>query len=188
MAADVRQRMVEGAIQLLATQGLQGASFGNLLELTGAPRGSIYHHFPGGKAELVDAAIDLAGARAVAALEDARGEPAVRIAERFVGLWRRLLEHTGYSVGCSVLGTVVTADAEATLDRAAGVFRAWRATLAGLLVAGGVPAGPADRLALLLIASCEGAVVLSRAERSSEPLDTVGTEVLARIEAAATAR
>ena len=49
MAKEVRSRMVEGAVRLLARQGLQATSFSEVLELTGAPRGSVYHHFPGGK-------------------------------------------------------------------------------------------------------------------------------------------
>ena len=65
MGSDTRRKMVIGAAQLLAERGLQDTSFSQVLELTGAPRGSIYHHFPGGKDELVAAAIDLAGAHAV---------------------------------------------------------------------------------------------------------------------------
>jgi TetR/AcrR family transcriptional repressor of lmrAB and yxaGH operons len=61
MAGEVRARMVDGAIALLASRGLEGTSFSEVLELTGAPRGSIYHHFPGGTAELVSAAVDGAG-------------------------------------------------------------------------------------------------------------------------------
>ena len=57
MAKDVRERMVAGASQLLATKGLQATSFGEVIELTDTPRGSIYHHFPGGKDELVLAAL-----------------------------------------------------------------------------------------------------------------------------------
>ncbi|HAM27085.1 MAG TPA: TetR/AcrR family transcriptional regulator, partial [Microbacteriaceae bacterium] len=46
--------MAEGAALLLAKHGLQGTSFSEVLELTGAPRGSVYHHFPNGKNQLID--------------------------------------------------------------------------------------------------------------------------------------
>jgi len=39
-----------------------GTSFSEVLEATGAPRGSVYHHFPGGKDQLVKAALDWAAA------------------------------------------------------------------------------------------------------------------------------
>ena len=52
MARDSKEQMIEGAIQLLATKGLQATSFSEVLALTGAPRGSIYHHFPKGKNEM----------------------------------------------------------------------------------------------------------------------------------------
>ena len=76
LAADVRDRMIEGAIRLLAQQGLDATSFADVLALTGAPRGSVYHHFPEGKAQLVCAAIDRAGAHALRALEGKQGASA----------------------------------------------------------------------------------------------------------------
>ena len=51
---NVRQEMVSGAISLLAEKGVQGTSFAVVTEATKTPRGSIYHHFPGGKNELIE--------------------------------------------------------------------------------------------------------------------------------------
>jgi len=70
---EVRARMVAGAVRLLATRGLEGTSFAEVLTLTDAPRGSVYHHFPGGKSELVHAGLDLAASRALDAMADSRG-------------------------------------------------------------------------------------------------------------------
>ena len=63
MGNETRATMIEGAIQLLATKGVHGASLLKVLEHTGAPRGSVYHHFPGGKEDLILAALDLTGQR-----------------------------------------------------------------------------------------------------------------------------
>ena len=57
MPSDARQKMIEGAVTLLALRGLEGTAFRDVLERSGAPRGSIYHHFPNGKDQLVEAAI-----------------------------------------------------------------------------------------------------------------------------------
>src|ERR1700728_5332787 len=84
----VRTRMVEGAVRLLATKGVEGTSFAEVLEASGSPRGSVYHHFPGGKPELLHAALDLASERGLAAMEASRGEPTAVVIERFLALWR----------------------------------------------------------------------------------------------------
>src|SRR4051812_16603416 len=103
MAGDTRRRMVEGAARLLAQRGLQETSFSEVLELTGAPRGSIYHHFPGGKDELVASAVDLAGAHAVDLIGRAAGSSASDITRHFLGMWREILIRTDFTAGCSVL-------------------------------------------------------------------------------------
>src|SRR5580700_8419587 len=79
----VRSRMVEGAVRLLATKGVEGTSFAEVLAATGSPRGSVYHHFPGGKPELLHAALDLASDRGLAFMDATRGQPAVTVVERF---------------------------------------------------------------------------------------------------------
>src|ERR1700722_4984546 len=86
----VRSRMVEGAVRLLATKGVEGTSFAEVLEATDSPRGSVYHHFPRGKPELLHAALDLASERGGAAVGASRGQPSEVVVERFLALWRRL--------------------------------------------------------------------------------------------------
>src|SRR5258706_10115155 len=83
---DVRARMIEGAIRVLAQHGLQSTSFAEVLGLTGAHRGSIYHHFPEGKDQRIAAAVDLAGAHAVTALDDKVGASAEEITPFFPGV------------------------------------------------------------------------------------------------------
>src|SRR5258708_26004728 len=73
---NVCDRLIDGAIRLVAQRGLQATSFAEVLELTGAPRGSVYHHFPGGKDQLVGAAVDRAGARALQTLDRKQGASA----------------------------------------------------------------------------------------------------------------
>src|ERR1700761_5856097 len=86
--SSVKQRMIERTAVLLAKKGLQGASFSQILEESGAPRGSLYHHFPGGKDELVLEAIGLAQDQAMAVLEKLKGQPADQVATAFLELWR----------------------------------------------------------------------------------------------------
>lgn len=178
---EVRARMVVGAVRLLAANGLEGTSFAEVLAATGGSRGSTYHHFPGGKTELIDAALDLAGAHATAALEAVRGEPAGVVVAEFLGLWRHLLEATELRSGCAVLAVTVAADEPGLLDHAGRIFGDWRARLASLLVEGGLEPTRAPALAALTIAATEGAVALARAERSWEPFDLVESFLLAEV-------
>ena len=121
----VRERMVAGTVRLLATKGVEGTSFAEVLAATGSPRGSVYYHFPGGKPELLHAALDLAGERGLAVMEATRGEPAVAVVERFLSLWRQLLEYSNLTAGCAVVAVTVAAGDDGLLDHAGAVFRAW---------------------------------------------------------------
>lgn len=180
MPESTKDRMIDGARLLLAEKGLQETSFSEVLARTGAPRGSIYHHFPEGKDQLVALAVERAGAGALAAMEEMAGRPAAEVVARFVGLWRAVLERTGFRMGCSVLAVTVATDDAALLDAAAAVFRAWRAQIARLLADGGYPESTAETFAATLIAATEGAVAIARAERTMEAFDLVAADLEAR--------
>jgi TetR/AcrR family transcriptional repressor of lmrAB and yxaGH operons len=64
LPSDSRRKMIESAVTLLALHGLAGTAFRGVVERSGAPRGSIYHHFPNGKDQLLEAAIEVGGATA----------------------------------------------------------------------------------------------------------------------------
>jgi AcrR family transcriptional regulator len=186
MARSVRDQMVDSAVILLAKNGLDGTSFTEVLTASGAPRGSIYHHFPGGKDELIAAAVEVAGARAMALLSSFSGRGPVEIVDGFFAMWRAVLDRSQFSAGCSVLAVTVagslgsSAESDALLRAAGRVFRGWQATLAAVLADGGVPAASAGSFAMLLIAASEGAVALSRAEQSYAPFDAVHAELRAQ--------
>jgi TetR/AcrR family transcriptional regulator, lmrAB and yxaGH operons repressor len=181
MAGKVRAQMVEGAVQILARKGLQAASFSEVIGLTGAPRGSLYHHFPEGKNELIGAAVDLAGARALELLRQKAGAGAVEITEYFLHIWRVILSRSKLQAGCAVLAVTVAADSPELLNHAASAFRSWRVLIAELLEQGGLSGRRAARFAATLVAASEGAVVLARAEQSMEPFELVSEELLAQV-------
>ena len=173
VAGEVRKKMIVGATQLLARHGLQATSFAEVLEHTGAPRGSVYHHFPQGKDQMVGEAIDLAGAFLVGLLDQRAGASAVAVTEHFLAIWRGVLAQSKCGSGCAVLAVAVATDSPDLLGRAAAVFRLWRGRLAELLEQGGLARRDARRFATVLVASAEGAVVMSRAEQDMEPFETV---------------
>src|SRR5882762_1881255 len=87
-----RERMVLAAAALLREKGLAGTSFSEVIERSGAPRGSIYHHFPEGKDALTAEAIALVGDRVLAFLRPGEGDTPRRVVQRFVDAWRVVLE------------------------------------------------------------------------------------------------
>lgn len=174
----VRARMVGGAVRLLATKGVEGTSFHEVLEATDSPRGSVYHHFPGGKPELLHAALDLASEQGLAAMEATRGQPSEVVIERFLSLWRALLEYSQLTAGCAVLAVTVAANDDALVTHAGTIFRTWTDLLTELCADGGMNTHSARELAVTVIAATEGAVAMCRAERSMEPFETVKTTVL----------
>lgn len=177
----MRSNMVNGAVTLLATQGVEGTSFKEVLSVAGAPRGSVYHHFPGGKSELLSAALDRISERALESMEATRGQSAADVLERFLSLWRALLDHSGLKAGCAVVSVTVAGPDADILDQVGSIFRTWIDQLAGLFAGGGVPEDKATRLATTTIAATEGAVVLSRAQQSRGPFDEVASTLTSLI-------
>jgi TetR/AcrR family transcriptional repressor of lmrAB and yxaGH operons len=178
----VRARMVEGAVRLLATRGVEGTSFAEVLEATGSPRGSVYHHFPGGKPELLHAALDLASERGLAAMESTRGQSPTVVIERFLALWRGLLDYSRLTAGCAVVAVTVAARDDVLVDHAGTIFRTWTERLTELCAAGGLDAASARLLAVTVIAATEGVVALCRAERSMEPFEDVESVLLSLVQ------
>ena len=176
MASEVRQNMIEAAMYLIASKGVQATSFADVLKASGAPRGSVYHHFPGGKDELVLAAMDNAMDMARAFVEPARGKPADKVAEAFIGFWRDVLTDSRLGCGCTLLAVTLAPDTPAQRTRAGEMFKSWRELLSSMLIEGGVHRERAPGLAAGLLAACEGAVALARAEKSVKPFNLVAAE------------
>lgn len=171
MAKDVRERMVVGATKLLASKGLQATSFSEVIELTETPRGSIYHHFPGGKDELVLAALDEAERRMLDAISAAGQVSAETVLQAVVEVWRDLLSTTEVTTGCAAVAVTVATDNEALLDASAHVFETWTERLTDLFTEAGLEAETARSFASTVLATVEGAVVIARAKRSLEAYD-----------------
>jgi AcrR family transcriptional regulator len=171
--------MVGATVRLLAQNGPPGASLGDVLESAQAPRGSTYHHFPGGKRELYREALDLASRRALDALEPARGQPAAVVVRQFFSLWRSLLTRTELRAGCAVLAVAVASEEPETVQHAGEIFRTWRTHLEGLFIEGGQSRPRARALAAVTLAAAEGAVALARAERDLAAFDLVARQVVA---------
>jgi TetR/AcrR family transcriptional regulator, lmrAB and yxaGH operons repressor len=177
--SDARQKMIESAALLFRERGIQGTSFADVLAHSGAPRGSIYHHFRRGKTQLAEESTRWAGefivAGTVAAL--AQHDP-VQAIDTFRRRWSATLRRSDFAAGCPIVAAALEGDREPTVRDAAGlVFSSWEKVLVAALRERGVPGARADTIATLLIASIEGAIVMARAQRSTRPLERVAKEL-----------
>src|SRR5438552_14200989 len=188
MTSDSRARMVRSAASLIRTRGVTGTSFSDVLADSGAPRGSIYHHFPEGEAELAADAIKWTSVRVLAHQRECPASTAEGVLDWFIDMWRQVVVSSGGRAGCVVAGVAVDTDVEAgpmTLVRA--TFRSWMDLLTGQLHTSALAPARASAVATATLAGMEGALILSRAERSAAPLEPMPAE-LTRLLPAASAR
>jgi TetR/AcrR family transcriptional regulator, lmrAB and yxaGH operons repressor len=179
MARDSRQAMIETAAVLMRERGVDATSFSEVIARSGAPRGSIYHHFPGGKAQLIEEATRYAGEYTASGLASAlwQEDPLAAVRTLSAG-WLKLLRKSDYGAGCPVVAASLEGSQTPGAREAAGqAFRRWQELLAAALEPHGLGDARARSLATLIISSIEGAVVLSRATRSLEPLERVAGEL-----------
>jgi len=175
-----REQMIEGALSLLAKQGLQATSFSEVLKLTGAPRGSIYHHFPGGKDQLVAEALKLSEKRTTASIKTLDSSKPEKIVEGFLGLWRYLLLTYDFSAGCSALAVTVATNSPELLERSESIFETWQKVLADKFVKAGLSQEQASDFATTLVAASEGAVVMARSAKNIASFERVAGQLVAQ--------
>lgn len=174
--------MIRTAMELFRERGVSGTGLREVNARSGVARGAIYHHFPGGKAELTEEVVRLAAAEVAVPLRAfAEASDPVATVSAYVAGWRAHLTTSDFGSGCPV-AAVVSESAVTTegIDAAAGAaFREWQGIFATSLRRAGVTPARAKRLALLAVTSVEGAVLVCRAEHDTGALDDVGRELAA---------
>src|SRR6476661_4922491 len=171
-----RARMVESAATLMRERGIHGAGLREVVAHSGGPRGSLGRYFPGGKTQLMSEAIDVALAGLYDELERTLAE-----AETFpeaIGLilapWRRVLVDHEFALGCPLAATVVDAAENDELRlHVNDLLARWQAAVADVYVKFGTAPAVADEHSTVMLAALEGALILARARRSTDPFDTV---------------
>src|SRR3954462_10202926 len=114
--SDARRRMIESAAVLFRERGVQGTSFSDVLAHSGAPRGSIYHHFGGGKTQLAEEATRWAGEFIVAGTVAALAEhDPVGAIDTFRRQWTEILRMSDFAAGCPVVAAALEGEREPTV-------------------------------------------------------------------------
>jgi AcrR family transcriptional regulator len=170
---DGRARLLEGARRLLAEKGYAGMELRDVAERGEAPRGSIYHHFPGGKRQLAIEAAALEGQHIRDSIERSLAERGVRATLTLFGeIFRRRVADHPERIGCPVAAAALARPEDPALAAAAtAAFESWEQPIAAALVADGVGKAEAETFAGLVISTIEGALLRTRAAGSHAPLD-----------------
>lgn len=171
-----RAQLLEAATALMRESGLSGAGINEIVRASGAPKGSVYHFFPGGKNQIVSEALELHTARTVAFIEQTLAGPR-RPAKKLEALFEAYagrLEHGRYRVSCPS-GTVcldLDAEMETLRARVAATFDRYIEAIARHVRVGSPRRSKA--FAAFVLTAIQGAFIRGRADRSGEPFREAG--------------
>ena len=176
-----RARLLDTMARLMQRQGFAATGLQQILRESGAPKGSLYHHFPGGKEQLAAEAVTLSGrrvAQAIDAMLDNITDPG-EVTSAIAHALARQLSNSGFVEGCPLATVVLETPAGSTaiavaLDEA---FSSWQQLLATRLRERGRTSTDAARLATFAMSAIEGALLLSRAHRRTDPLDIAADQL-----------
>jgi AcrR family transcriptional regulator len=171
---DGRALLLNGARQLLAEKGYAGMELRDVAARGNAPRGSIYHHFPGGKRQLAVEAAELEGAIIRSAIERSLAERGLAATlSTFGEMFRRRVKDQPERLGCPVAAAALARPEDPALAAAAtAAFQSWEAPIAAALRDEGVAAEEGATFAGLVVSTIEGALVRARAAGDEAPLNS----------------
>jgi AcrR family transcriptional regulator len=183
-----RDRIVESSAELFRKQGYAATGVKQIVTAAQAPFGSLYHFFPGGKEQLGAEAVRVSGVLyelLIPAVFDPAPDLVTGVRNFFAGAAEHLAE-TDYADACPIatVALEVSSNSETMREACAEVFERWIAAGAARHEAAGIDPVTARRLTIGMLSALEGAFVLARAMRSTEPLEVAGEAAARAVEAA----
>ena len=180
-----RGSILNAAVTLFRRQGYTATGIADIIELSHAPRGSLYHYFPGGKAAIGEAAVEEAGRRVAKTMTDLaqRSSSTAELVVEHARLMGQWMAKSRFRDGCPITTVLLE-----MAPRDPGVTKAGRTTYAARnallkerLLADGFDSGQADRLAVLCTSALLGALIQARVEKSEGPLLAAAQELAALV-------
>jgi TetR/AcrR family transcriptional repressor of lmrAB and yxaGH operons len=186
-----RQPIINAAVTLFRRQGYSRTGLNDIVDASGAPKGSLYHYFPLGKSSIAVAAVEEAGVRVAATLEKLSVEcrsigDLLRAHARLLAGW---MQGSGFRNGCpitTVLLELAPRD-RAVTDAGRKAYAARVSILSRKLVEDGFAKARADALAVLCTSALQGALIQARIERSGRPIEVTAAELARLLETEARA-
>jgi AcrR family transcriptional regulator len=186
--AGTRERIVAASAELFRRQGYAGTGVKQIVTLAGAPFGSLYHFFPGGKEQLGEEVVRHTGALYLQLIEtvfDGASDAATGVERFFAGAGAHLRETEWADASpIAALALEAASTSEPLRQATADVYETWIAALAARFAEGGIAPQRTRSLALIVLSALEGAFVLARATRSTSALESAGVAAAATVRAA----
>lgn len=176
-----REAIVNAAVTLFRRRGYSGTGLSDIVELSGAPKGSLYHYFPNGKLSIAEAAVRTAAANVSAtyarlAAEHKSPGKLVRAYGKLLAGWMKDSDfRSGSPIATVLLETAPDDPAITAAGREAYASRS--EAFAQKLVSLGVPLARAKRLARLVTAAMEGSLIQARVDQSDDAIIAAATEL-----------
>ena len=188
MPTETKDRILETTAELFRRYGYTGTGMKQIVAEANAPFGSLYHFFPGGKAELGEEVIRRSGQmyrELFEAIADQAPDLVSGVEDFFAGA-AEVLRQTDYEDACPIatVALEVASTSEPLRKATADVFESWIAAASERAVAAGVGEAAARELAITLICELEGAFLLCRAMKSTKPMEIAGANAAAATRAA----
>src|ERR1700761_1962542 len=176
---DTRKKMLVSAAEVLRECGPAGVTVDAVLARSGAPRGSVYYHFPDGRNQILTEALRYSGDAITDIIDDHVERGARVLLGKFIAYWEHLLAEGDFTAGCPVVAAAIgSGDDELKLSADAGaILQRWSGAMTRAFVADGFDESEAASLAVMSIAALEGAIVLCRSTQSVIPLRQVGDQL-----------
>jgi TetR/AcrR family transcriptional repressor of lmrAB and yxaGH operons len=185
-----RAKIVRAAALLFRRVGFSAAGMNDIVALSGAPKGSLYHYFPGGKEQVAQEALGYAAGLVTQTLTDLaqKSDSAAEMLRTYAGMLAHWLSGSNFQDGCPVATVLLeTANSIPSLSQLGrDIFSAWQAIFVAKLVHDGLSKKRASALASLALSSLEGALVLARVEQQADPIKNVAEEIGALFDLAVT--
>lgn len=173
-AAIHKDNLVRTAMRLFRRQGFASTGLQQIVNESGAPKGSLYHYFPRGKEDLGEAAVTLAGEMILEMLTDlatrhARPKAFLRAYCSVMAGW---MEEAAFRSGCPIATTLLEMAPQSPGITEAGrkALDGWAAVVAGVFERDGLSKREAAARATLVIAAMEGALIQARIQQSTRPI------------------
>ncbi len=184
-----RDQIIETTCTLLELQGYHATGLNEIIRESGSPKGSLYHYFPGGKEELVAAALNRAGDVAHQRIKAQLtiSHDLVQVMRDFMMDLAAGIEASAYQAGGAitiVAMEVASSQRDRLREECERIYELWRQAFRDRMVEAGIESGRAERLAMLILAAIEGGILLCRTYRSPEPLVAVAEEITALLKIA----
>ncbi len=179
--ASTRDHIIEVTSQLLEAQGYHATGLSQIIAESGSPRGSLYYYFPQGKEELTAEAVNQGGKRTAQRIEQElmRIEDPGEALQQFIKNIAYHVEQSGFSAGGPL--TIVAMETVNSSERLNQVcresYQSLQQVVADKFIRSGYSAVRAAQLAVFVIATIEGGIILSRTYHSGEPLRRVADEL-----------